>query len=141
MKRKIIERKYFKQEQELNLLTWDAKEQIRYLHAEFPEEWTLERLVESFPISRDGLIRLLRSRFQPGSLEEVLEHDERVQNHWKMLKDGRSNVQSRYLQLIEAVKQKNVQSGANLSLLMPNSKWKDSSESKYSYPFDSHCFH
>nr|XP_023649211.1 neugrin [Paramormyrops kingsleyae]XP_023649212.1 neugrin [Paramormyrops kingsleyae]XP_023649214.1 neugrin [Paramormyrops kingsleyae] len=46
-------------------LTWDAIEQIRYLKEEFPEEWTLERLAEGFSVSRDVILRVLRSRFTP----------------------------------------------------------------------------
>ena len=52
---KIIERKHFKKEQEINLLTYDAKEQIRYLNGEYPEEWTPERISKSFPISVEGV--------------------------------------------------------------------------------------
>jgi len=53
--KKIIEKKYFKTPQETNFLSWDAKEQIRYLHAEFPDEWTAERIATSFPISEEGV--------------------------------------------------------------------------------------
>lgn len=85
---KIIERKHFKQPQEVNLLTWDAKEQIRYLHLEFPDEWTVERLSESFPISKEGVIKLLRSKFVPESIEQIIKHDKRVQQQWLQLKAG-----------------------------------------------------
>lgn len=101
---KIIERKYYKKPQETGLLTWDAKEQIRFLHNEYPNEWTIDRLAESFPTSREGVIKILKSRFQPKSLAEIVKHDERVQNHWKELQDGKSKgmlasgpVTSRYL--------------------------------------------
>ena len=65
LKKKIVERKYFKQPQEVNLLTWKAKEQIRYLHSEFPDEWTPEVLAESFPVSLEGVHRLLGSGYVP----------------------------------------------------------------------------
>lgn len=101
---KIIERKYYKKPQEIGLLTWDAKEQIRFLHNEFPDEWTVDRLAESFPTSREGIIKILKSRFQPKSLAEVVKHDERVQKHWRELQDGKTKgmlnsgpVTSRYL--------------------------------------------
>ena len=32
-----------------NLLTWDAKEQIKYLHLNDPEMWTIEKLSDSYP--------------------------------------------------------------------------------------------
>lgn len=44
----IVRRKYFK-EHYPNFLTWNEKEQIKYLHSTNPEEWTIERLSESFP--------------------------------------------------------------------------------------------
>ena len=65
LKKKIVERKYFKKPQEVNLLTWKAKEQIRFLHNEFPEEWTPEQLAESFPISLEGVHQLLNSSYTP----------------------------------------------------------------------------
>lgn len=86
---KVIERKYFKKSQEINLLTWDAKEQIRFLSNEYPDEWTVDRLSESFPVSRDGVVKLLKSQFRPKSLEEVVKHDRRVQKNWKQLKEGK----------------------------------------------------
>ncbi len=95
MKKKIlfktIQRKYFRPAQEVNLLTWDAKEQLRYLNQEFPEEWTVDRLAESFPISHDGVIKILKSRYQPKSLDEVVRHDKRVQQNWLALKAANQN--------------------------------------------------
>lgn len=44
----IVKRKYFKQKFP-NFLTWHDKEQIKYLHTTDPEEWTIDRLSESFP--------------------------------------------------------------------------------------------
>ncbi|XP_048858992.1 neugrin [Brienomyrus brachyistius] len=58
-------------------LTWDAIEQIRYLKEEFPEEWTVERLAEGFSVSRDVILRVLRSRFTP-ALETRARQDARV---------------------------------------------------------------
>ena len=53
-KLKKVEKKYFPEEQELNLLTWSAKEQIRYLHHTDPQQWTPEHIAECFPISPEG---------------------------------------------------------------------------------------
>ncbi|ELU07824.1 hypothetical protein CAPTEDRAFT_193197 [Capitella teleta] len=88
VKRKIIQRKYFKEPQEMNLLTWDAKEQIRYLHAEFPDEWGVDQLAESFPVSPEGVVRLLKSKWVPRNLQDLIKHDKRVQDNWKALKSG-----------------------------------------------------
>ncbi|KAK7116396.1 neugrin-like [Littorina saxatilis] len=86
LKHKIMERKYFKQPQEVNLLTWKAKEQICYLHREFPDEWTPEQLAESFPVSLHGVHHILNSSFTPRTKEDVQKHDRRVAAHWKQLK-------------------------------------------------------
>ena len=101
---KMIERKYYKKPQEVCLLTWDAKEQIRFLNNEYPDEWTVDRLAESFPTSREGIIKILKSRFQPKSLAEIVKHDERVHRNWKQLQDGKTKgvavggpITSRYL--------------------------------------------
>lgn len=87
LKLKIIERKYFKTPQEVNFLTWRAKEQIRFLNAEYPEEWTLERLSQSFPISKTGVIKLLSSAYVIKSPEEIFKHDSNVKKRWKKLKE------------------------------------------------------
>ena len=48
-KRRIIQKKVYPKPSNPNLLTWIEKEMIRYLHKMDPEEWTHERLSESFP--------------------------------------------------------------------------------------------
>lgn len=44
----IVKQKYFK-EKYPNFLTWNDKEQIRYLHKTNPDEWTIEKLSDGFP--------------------------------------------------------------------------------------------
>jgi hypothetical protein len=88
VKSKIIKRKYFKEPQETNLLTWEAKEQIRFLVEEYPDEWGIDQIVESFPITRNGVIRLLKSKFVPKTMEELVRHDKAVRKNWKLLKGG-----------------------------------------------------
>lgn len=87
----IIRRKYFKVPPETNLLTWAAKQQIHYLHSLDPEEWTAERISESFPISVQGAKKLLKSRFTTATPERIAEHDRDVQLKWKSLKAGRGD--------------------------------------------------
>ncbi len=77
----------------MSLLTWDAKEQIRYLNQEYPDEWTIERLAESFPVSQEGIVKLLKSRFVPRSVEQVVKHDQKVQERWLALKPGHKEPQ------------------------------------------------
>ncbi|KAH8025716.1 hypothetical protein HPB51_010800 [Rhipicephalus microplus] len=64
----IIRRKYFKDlfPPETNLLSWAAKEQIRYLHNLDPSEWTVEKIAQCFPVSVLGAKKL----FMEGKLQE-----------------------------------------------------------------------
>ncbi|XP_014677664.1 PREDICTED: uncharacterized protein LOC106817510 isoform X2 [Priapulus caudatus] len=102
---KTVERKYFKPEQETNLMTWAAKDQLRYLHKEYPKEWPVERLAEAFPISIDGVKRLLKSEWAPRSEVELRAHDTKVSRRWKALRTGKGlkqlGISQRTLQLID----------------------------------------
>ena len=42
----------------------------RYLHQKDPNEWTLERLAESFPVDKFGVKKVLKRRLS-GSIEEI----------------------------------------------------------------------
>ncbi|XP_076305237.1 uncharacterized protein LOC143222516 [Tachypleus tridentatus] len=84
-KRNIVERKYFKQQPETNMLTWAAKEQIRYLNQLNPEQWTPVKLAESFPISVDGIKKILKSKFTSATKDRIRKHDKAVLRNWKIL--------------------------------------------------------
>ncbi|XP_032119724.1 neugrin [Sapajus apella] len=58
-------------------LTWEAVEQIRYLHKEFAESWSVPRLAEGFDVSTDVIRRVLKSRFVP-TLKQKLKQDQKV---------------------------------------------------------------
>ncbi|XP_059534057.1 neugrin [Myotis daubentonii] len=58
-------------------LTREAMEQIRYLHEEFPESWSVPRLAEGFAVSTDVIRRVLKSKFVP-TLEKKLKQDQKV---------------------------------------------------------------
>lgn len=48
----IVKEKYFKENMP-NLLTWSEKEQIRHLASTQPQEWTPQKLAESFPVTEN----------------------------------------------------------------------------------------
>lgn len=50
LRHQVVKEKYFKEHMP-NLLTWSEKEQIRLLNSENPEEWTPDRIAESFPVT------------------------------------------------------------------------------------------
>ncbi|RMZ94524.1 neugrin -like protein, partial [Brachionus plicatilis] len=81
-------------EKYVNLLTWDAKEQIKHLHLSDPETWTPERISESFPITLISCKKLLKSKWAPKTLDELERHDEKVIQNWKMLKQLEDNPNS-----------------------------------------------
>lgn len=82
---KIVEKKYFRPPPDANLLSWAAKRQIRHLHRSDPEEWTPEQLAEKFPVSAEGVQKLLKSRDDVRSEEQIRKHDEKIAANWKTL--------------------------------------------------------
>ncbi|XP_076980339.1 neugrin [Tamandua tetradactyla] len=58
-------------------LTWEAMKQIRYLHKEFAESWSVSRLAEGFNVSTDVIRRILKSKFVP-TMEQKLKQDQKV---------------------------------------------------------------
>lgn len=76
-----------------NLLTWDAKEQIKHLHLNDPEEWTAEKIADSYPITVENAKKLLRSRWSPKTLDELAQHDQKVIANWNMLAEEQNGEQ------------------------------------------------
>lgn len=85
---KTIERKHFKPEQEPNMLTWAEKEQIRFLHNEDPNQWTEEKLAESFPATPSVIKKLLKAVWKPNSAERIQKHDQHVASNWSAFTRG-----------------------------------------------------
>lgn len=55
-------------------------EQIRYLHKEFAETWSIPRLAEGFDVSTEVIRRVLKSKFVP-TLERKLKEQKAVEKH------------------------------------------------------------
>ncbi|XP_010619379.1 neugrin [Fukomys damarensis] len=58
-------------------LTREAMDQIRYLHKEFADSWSVARLAEGFDVSTDVIRRVLKSKFVP-TVKQKLKQDEKV---------------------------------------------------------------
>ncbi|XP_077283535.1 uncharacterized protein LOC143909416 isoform X2 [Arctopsyche grandis] len=86
LKKQIVKQKYFK-ENTPNLLTWSEKEQIRYLHNKDPVEWTLERLVDSFPMTIDTAKKIINVTWKPSTQIRINRHDASVIRNWKELEE------------------------------------------------------
>jgi len=91
IKRIMIQKKMFPKPKMPNLLTTVEKQTIRYLHEKDPNEWTVDRLTESFPLTRDGIIGVLK-RNGPNSLEKVLRQDKQAAENWKLLIKGKLEI-------------------------------------------------
>ena len=48
-------------------LSWDTIDQIRYLRQENPTEWSVAMLAESFNVSPEVIVKVLKSKFTPNS--------------------------------------------------------------------------
>ncbi|XP_049807303.1 neugrin [Schistocerca nitens] len=89
---KIVERKYFKKAKEPNMVFWEEKEQMRYLHNNNPEEWDVARLSESFPVSQTAVKKILKANWSPQDRERILKYNESVKRNWKLLGDGKLDI-------------------------------------------------
>ncbi|CAB3244660.1 unnamed protein product [Arctia plantaginis] len=87
MRHRIIKEKYFKENMP-NLLTWSEKEQIRHLASTEPDEWTPEKIAESFPVTVLVAKKLLKYPWKPATVQRIARHDSSVMRNWKELKEG-----------------------------------------------------
>lgn len=83
----IVGQKYFK-ERGINFLTWSEKEQIRTLSQQHPDEWTADRLSESFPADPFAISKIIRNKWQPRDEKRIQKHDEAVRKAWQKFKNG-----------------------------------------------------
>lgn len=92
---RTIGNKFFREPVAPNLLTWAAKEQIRYLHSEDPEEWSVLALSELFPVCPKSIRKIIKSKVRFVRDDDVLRHNIQVQETWAGLKasleDGNSS--------------------------------------------------
>lgn len=86
----IVYNKYFRQKSP-NFLTWAEKEHIRHLHEQDPEQWSPERLCESFPADLHIIKKILKANWVPRTLERVKKHDEAVKKNWELLRSSKGD--------------------------------------------------
>ncbi|XP_028132357.2 uncharacterized protein LOC114327848 [Diabrotica virgifera virgifera] len=82
-----VKNKYFK-EKFPNFLTWTDKEQMRLLHSTDPEEWTIEKLSESFPALPEVIKKVLKAKFSKGD-SKMKNHDATVEKNWQKFRKGK----------------------------------------------------
>ncbi|KAH8267179.1 hypothetical protein KR026_001970 [Drosophila bipectinata] len=86
----MIKHKYFRDAKLPNLLFHAEKEQIKLLHQRDPEEWSVERLAESFPATQEIVEKILRAKWRPRSVQRICTHDESVIRNWQQLRNGKN---------------------------------------------------
>ncbi|XP_053670369.1 uncharacterized protein LOC128720701 [Anopheles nili] len=117
----IVGNKYFKTKQ-LNFLTWSEKEQIRYLHGYDPEEWSIDKLTESFPADRYTIAKIVKTKWQPKDNKRMERHDAVVKENWQMFRSGRiKNIDSGFAQHLNKFMQRNT---SETDQLLPKSESK-----------------
>ncbi|CAG4943680.1 unnamed protein product [Parnassius apollo] len=87
LRRRIVKEKYFKENMP-NLLTWSEKEQIRHLASTDPNEWTPERIAESFPVTAQVVKKLLKYPWKPATEQRIARHDASAMRNWRELEEG-----------------------------------------------------
>lgn len=87
----LVKNKYFRDDPLPNLLTYAEKEQIKILHSRDSEEWTVERLAESFPANREIVLKILRANWKPLSAKRIRSHDASAFENWELFKRGELN--------------------------------------------------
>lgn len=88
LKQQITIQKYFKEE-EPRFLTFAEMELIRTLHNGNPEEWTIVKLSESFPVLPQTVEKILRTKWLPRSVDRIMRYDSIVVENWKKFHAGK----------------------------------------------------
>jgi len=88
LKQQIVAQKSFKEKQP-RFLTFAEKKLIQKLHTFNPEEWTVEKLSESFPALPETIQKILRTKWSPKSVEKIVEYDNVVKRNWEKFRAGK----------------------------------------------------
>ncbi|XP_076632671.1 uncharacterized protein LOC143347420 [Colletes latitarsis] len=88
LKIRMVKRKYFK-EIEPSFLTLVDRDQIQKLHASNPDEWTPEKLSESFPALPETIRKILKTKWVPQSMNRAIKYDSNVIENWKNFRIGK----------------------------------------------------
>ncbi|XP_012216199.2 neugrin isoform X1 [Linepithema humile] len=88
LKQQITAQKYFT-ENEPRFITFAERELIHKLHRSNPEEWTVNKLSESFPALPGTIQKILNAKWLPKSVERVIEYDKVVVENWKKFRAGK----------------------------------------------------
>ncbi|XP_065226412.1 uncharacterized protein LOC135849767 [Planococcus citri] len=84
-----IKRKYFMEPKLPNMVLYCEKQDMKLLHENDPENWDVEKLSESFPVTPEIAKKILRSPFTAYTVEQVKKHDQMAKRNWKLFNEGK----------------------------------------------------
>lgn len=114
LKYHITKKKYFRTEKQPNFLTWAEKENIRFLHKQDPNDWSPQRLSESFPATEEVICKILKAKWTPKNMDRIQQHDETVKNNWQLYKAKKiDNLDPELLEHLEKFSNRNFDSSQN----------------------------
>lgn len=124
----MIKNKYFK-DAGPNFLTWAEKEQIRKLHTNDPEDWTIERLAESFPATVEIIAKVTAGKWYPKNVNRVQKHDESVKKNWaRFHKNEMNNLDQELVEHLKKFSHRNFDNTSN------NVNLKAIAENEFKFP-------
>jgi hypothetical protein len=88
LKQQITIQKYFKEKQP-RFITFSEVQLIRKLHEINPEEWTKDRLSDSFPVLPHTVQKILSSKWVPESVNRIMQYNNVAVENWKKFKTGK----------------------------------------------------
>lgn len=84
----IVKQKYFKN-QTPNFLSWNEKMKIRNLYNKDPDEWSIDKLSESFPALPYVISSIAKSKWMKSNANKIVKHDETVERNWSEFRSGK----------------------------------------------------
>lgn len=107
LKQQIVNQKYFT-ENEPRFLTFAERQLIRKLYKFNPEEWTVEKLNESFPALPETIQKIVHSNWTPESVERIMQYDNVAIENWKKFHIGKLSVSPRFNEHLKKFKDRKI---------------------------------
>ncbi|EFN65406.1 hypothetical protein EAG_14169 [Camponotus floridanus] len=107
LKQQIVNQKYFI-ENEPRFLTFAERQLICKLYKSNPEEWTVEKLSESFPALPETIRKIVHANWMPKSVERIMQYDDVAIENWKKFHTGKLPVSPRFNEHLKKFKNRKI---------------------------------
>lgn len=107
LKQQIVNQKYFT-ENEPRFLTFAERQLICKLYKFNPEEWTVEKLSESFPALPETIQKIVHANWMPESTERIMQYDDVAIKNWKNFFTGKLPVSPRFSEHLKKFKNRKI---------------------------------